>query len=289
MIFTYPAVNTWEVKMQHVEFVIREGDEHLTSHSGLALIGALMHRIELGACINAVTLFGCREPKISHGDIMESMIGLLCLGKPDYDAIETFRDVPFFRYSLGIEQCPSSPTLRQRLDVVKGAFDRIVKEASVCLIRGTALGIGTVTTRRGELAALDIDVSPFDNSKTKKEGVSRKYKGVDGYTLIFAFLGREGYEVNVELREGKQHSQKDTPAFLRESIRYAKMITDKGLLVRLDPGNDSVDNIGVCVEEGADWLIKRNLRREDAIRKLKAFQRSWTRNSQIDRRKQDGR
>jgi len=47
-------------------------------------------------------------------------------------------------------------------------------------------------------------------------------QGVDGYAPIFAYLGREGYEVNVELREGKQHSQKGTPTFLRESIRYAK-------------------------------------------------------------------
>jgi len=33
---------------------------------------------------------------------------------------------------------------------------------------------------------LDIDVSPFDNSGTKKEGVSYTYKGFDGYSPIFA-------------------------------------------------------------------------------------------------------
>jgi hypothetical protein len=281
VVFTYLRSTTGEVKMKPVEFVIKEGDEHLTSHSGLALIGALMSHMELRARVNAVTLSGCRDPKISHGDIVKSMIGLLCLGKPDYDAIETFRDVPFFHYSLGIEQCPSSPTLRQRLDVVGGAFDPIIKEESARLICRTAPGIGTVTTCKGELAPLDIDVSPFDNSKTKKEGVSRTYKGIDGYAPIFAFLGREGYEVNVELREGKQHSQKDTPAFLRESIRYGKMITDKGLLVRLDSGNDSVDNIGVCVKEGADWLIKRNLRREDV--------QAWLRIAQEKGRKEPSR
>ena len=119
---------------------------------------------------------------------------------------------------------------------------------------------------------MDIDVSPFDNSKTKKEGVSRTYKGVDGYAPIFAYLGREGYQVNVEFREGSQHSQKDAPAFLRESIRYAKMITDKGILVRLDAGNDSLDNIAICIEEGANWLIKRNLRRENVQDWLKIAQ-----------------
>jgi hypothetical protein len=35
-----------------------------------------------------------------------------------------------------------------------------------------------------------IDVSPFDNSGTKKEGVSRTYQGNDGYAPIFAYLGK---------------------------------------------------------------------------------------------------
>lgn len=58
-----------------------------------------------------------------------------------------------------------------------------------------------------------MDVTPFDNSKTKKEGVSRTYKGFDGYAPIMAYLGTEGYLINAKLREGKQHCQCDTPAF----------------------------------------------------------------------------
>ena len=258
--------------MKPVEFIIKEGDEHLTSHSGLALIGALVNRTKLTERVDSTILPGCQEPKIPHGDIVKSMVGLLCMGKPDYDAIEAFRDVPFFGSSLGIGHCPASPTLRQRLDVVNGAFDQIVKEESARLIRKTAAEIGTISTSKGELAPLDIDVSPFDNSKTKKEGVSRTYKGNDGFAPIFAYLGPEGYQVNVEFREGSQHSQKNAPAFLRETIRYAKMITDKGILVRLDSGNDSLDNIAVCIEEGVDWLIKRNLRRENLQDWLKIAQ-----------------
>jgi len=81
------------------------------------------------------------------------------------------------------------------------------------LIRKTAPGIGTVSTGKGNLAALDIAVSPFDNSKTKKKGCSRTYKGVNGYAPIFAYLGWEGYQVNVELREGSQHSQRKRRPF----------------------------------------------------------------------------
>ena len=268
--------------MKPVEFIIKEGDEHLTSHSGLALIGALMERTELGSRVSCVTLPGCQEPKIVHGDIVKSMIGLLCMGRPDYEAIEQFREVPFFRHSLGIDQCPASSTLRQRLDEVKGAFDQIVKEESARLIHNTAPVIGTVSTCKGGLAPLDIDVSPFDNSKTQKEGVRRTYKGVDGFAPILAYLGQEGYQVNVEFREGSQHSQKDTPAFLRESIRYAKMITGKGILVRLDAGNDSLDNIGICTEEGADWLIKRNLRKENIQEWLRIAQEKGKRAASRD-------
>jgi len=57
MIFIDPKSNTWEVKMRPVEFIIKEGDEHLTNHSGVALIGALMDRTELGTRINCDTKF----------------------------------------------------------------------------------------------------------------------------------------------------------------------------------------------------------------------------------------
>ena len=52
-----------------------------------------------------------------------------------------------------------------------------------------------------------MDVSPFDNSGTKKEGVAWTYKEVDGYAPNFAYLGEEGYLIHCELREGKQHCQ----------------------------------------------------------------------------------
>ena len=112
------------------------------------------------------------------------------------------------------------------------------------------------------MVTLDIDISPFDNSRTNKEGVSRSYKEHDGYAPIFAYLGRDGYLVNVELREGKQHCQNGTVEFLSESIKYSKAITNEVILVRLDSGNDSLDNIKVCVDEAVKWIIKRKILRE---------------------------
>lgn len=88
--------------MRPVEFIIKEGNELLTSHSGLALIRALLSRTALGARVDATTLPDCREPKISHSDIVKAMIGLLCLGKPDFDAIELFRGVDFLIRAWGL-------------------------------------------------------------------------------------------------------------------------------------------------------------------------------------------
>ena len=69
----------------------------------------------------------------------------------------------------------------------------------------------TPTARPTGEVPLDIDVTPFDNSKSYKEEVSRTYKGYDGYAPIMAYIGKEGFLVNAELREGHQHCQKGTP------------------------------------------------------------------------------
>ena len=245
------------------EYIVKSGNEALTSHSGLALIGALLNnRTNLEERLNGVVLPDLSSPKIAHSDIVFSMTGLISLGQPDYDAIEPFRGDDFFQTSLDLGTVPSSPTVRQRLDVVNGHFDTIIKEESVSLIRNTARVITPVSTEKGRLIPLDIDVSPFDNSRTQKEGVSRTYKGHDGFAPIFAYLGREGYLVNTELREGKQHCQKGTPDFLRETIKYAKEITTDPILLRLDSGNDSADNVKISIDAGVDFIIKRNLRKE---------------------------
>ena len=111
----------------------------------------------------------------------------------------------------------------------------------------------------------------MDNSKTKKQGVSRTYKGVDGYAPNFAYLGHEGYALAIDFREGKQHCQNGTPTFLTDCIERAQAILgpravgespDLKLLLSLDAGNDSTDNMDVAREDHAEFLIKRNLRGE---------------------------
>ena len=242
-----------------MRFQIVQGNEQLSSHSGLALAGAILDRSRIRERLDAVMLPEHPFPEISHGEVATAMIGLICLGKPDFDAIEAFRGDHFFLQSLGLDSVPSSPTIRQRLDSAQGAFNDIILNESARLVRRLAPAI---TPCHGNLVAVDIDVSPFDNSKTKKEGVSWTYKKCDGYAPIFAYIGEEGYLANLQLRPGSDHSQKGTEVFLRRTLRYARLMSQATFLVRLDSGNDSLDNIKVCRQEKAHYIIKRNLRLE---------------------------
>lgn len=242
-----------------MEFIISETDEVLISHSGLALVGSLLQDSNLRKRLNALQLPGFQRPEVKHADVVTAAIGLLCLGKSDFTDIEPFRQDEFFRMALGLKSIPSEATLRQRLDAMQDACGEILREESAFLIRRH---LRKLTPCHGERVALDIDVSPFDNSGTKKEGVSLTYKKVDGYAPIFAYLGEEGFQVHCQLREGKQHCQKGTPQFLKEAIGYAKQVTPAPLLVRLDSGNDDLENMKVCRKEKVDYIIKRNLRKE---------------------------
>ena len=141
--------------------------------------------------------------------------------------------------------------------IVKYTNERIIPASGLAVV-GALLGKSNFTKKLNH-----IDVTPMDNSKTAKQGVSRTYKGFDGYSPMMAYIGTEGYAVNFELREGKQHCQNGTVEFLLETISLCKKLTDKPLLVRLDSGNDSIDNVAVLIDTGCSFIIKRNLRKEN--------------------------
>jgi hypothetical protein len=241
-----------------VRFIISTTDEVLIPQAGLGLVGALLQETKLRQRMDALDVPGHLRPEVKHGDVVAAAIGLLCLGKADFNDIEAFRGDEFFRRALGLRQIPSEPTLRQRLDAMRDACGVILREEAALLVRRR----GKLTPCHGLWVALDVDVSPFDNSGTKKEGVSWTYKQVDGFAPIFGYLGEEGYLVHCQLREGRQHCQDGTPQFLDEALSYAERITRAKLLVRLDAGNDDLENIRVCRKHKADYIIKRNLRKE---------------------------
>jgi hypothetical protein len=99
-----------------MEFIISETNDVLVSRTGLAWAGALLQRTELHQRLDAMKVEGLKRPAMPHGEVLLSMIGLLCLGKSDYAAIEPFRRESFFARSLGLSRLPSEETLRQRMD-----------------------------------------------------------------------------------------------------------------------------------------------------------------------------
>jgi len=249
-------------------FELSQSQENLTTHSGLALVGMALRPTQLDKNVNQYRLPAIKDtPDISHSDVIRSYVGLLCQGKHAFEAIEDFRgEEPFFGLALGVKHVPSSSTLRQRLNQL-GQMNQApllltgLKEESASMLDHHQAHL---TPTLGKRIALDLDVAPFDNSNTQKEGVGRTYKGYDGYAPMLAYLGEEGYLVNAELRPGKQHCQKETPAFLQETIRLARLITDETLLTRMDSGNDALDNLSILEsKERVEYIIKRNLRRED--------------------------
>lgn len=249
--------------MKRFKFV--KSDAELVSHGGLSLIGqAVKQYTTLSQELDkSVPL----RHGIKHSDVMKSYLGLLTTGKNDFEAINTIESEFYFMNAMGLDDIPGEATLRQRMDQQALSFLPIVERASIdflCRIKPQLTPVFT-----GHLP-LDADVTPMDNSGSQKEGVSRTYKGHVGYAPMAVYLGQEGYCLRLELREGKQHCQKDTPELLARALRDARRITDQPILVRLDGGNDSIDNIDIILEHeqeqnreeaAIDFIIKWNPRR----------------------------
>lgn len=68
-------------------FQLKESNRHLTSTAGLALIG---HCLVL-AQLERLDVRLPKRGKIRMSDLVKSYIGLLTLGKSDFEAIEAFR------------------------------------------------------------------------------------------------------------------------------------------------------------------------------------------------------
>lgn len=246
------------------KLIVEFSNERLITPSGLSLVGSMLGKSDLVKRCNRMSITDKRsQPQIKNGDILLTYIGLLCQGKTEYDAVrEMFDDPEYYKLALGItREIPSAETLRQRMNSIGSSLRGELLQANVTMfqnydIKPSPLPNGYVP--------VDIDVTPFDNSKTSKEGVSRTYKGYDGYAPMMAYIGTEGFLVNCELREGKQHCQNHTPEFLKETLKLCHQLTDAPLLIRLDGGNDAAENLGILIEDGSWFIVKRNRRRGES-------------------------
>lgn len=236
-------------------------EEFYTSHSGLALVGACINRYsELGRYVGRVA--GSSD-HIAEVDIVRSYLGLLCLGKSDYQAVTAMRDDEYFKQALGIGRIPSAERLRQRLDEAGADLIPAIVKCSRTMLKQAKVKI---SGEANGFVPLDVDVFPQDNSNTSKEGVSRTYKNYDGYAPIAAYLGMEGWCLEVELRPGSRHGQEGFVVFIKRMIAHAKTLTEQKILVRTDAAHDAVDTL-VALEaaEKVWYIVKWNPRRSDAI------------------------
>ena len=110
-------------------------------------------------------------------------------------------DNNFYKATLSITRSiHSEETLRQRMDDIGDFLLQTILEQNVETLLTNKIQPTALTNG---LVPVDIDVTPMDNSTSKKEGVSRTYKGFDGYSPMMAYIGTEGYAINFEFREGK--------------------------------------------------------------------------------------
>lgn len=249
--------------------IVELSNERLITPSGLTFVGAALGESDLVKRSNRMTVDNRRsQPQIKNEDILLTYIGLLCQGKTSFDSVREFHaDPDYFKAALSISyEILSAETLRQRMDATVSSLRKEILLAKTIGVEPTALEKGHVP--------LDMVVTPFDNSKTFKEGVFRTFKGFDGYAPMMAYIGTEGFLADTELRKGKQHSQKETPASLKETISMAHQLTAKPLLIRMDSGNYAAENLGILIEDDSWFVIKRNLRasekKEEWLEKVQA-------------------
>lgn len=247
-------------------FKLEQSNADIISHSGLSLIGqAIKHHTNLSQQLDACVAL---RHGIRHSDVIKSYLALLSIGKNDFEAINTIESEFYFTSAMDIDEIPGEATLRQRMDKHAGRFLPIVEKASQDFLSNIQPTLRPLST--GHIP-IDADVTPMDNSGSHKEGVSRTYKGHDGYAPMAVYLGQEGYCLGFEFREGKQHCQKGTPAVLTNALQHARHITTQPLLLRCDGGNDAIENIEVILEHNelnaaqvpVDFLIKWNPRKQN--------------------------
>jgi hypothetical protein len=182
----------------------------------------------------------------------------------DFQAITGMRDADFFQQALGIGRVPSTERLRQRLD--EAAADGLIPlvfRSSQSMLKQHGV---KVSGYADGLVPLEVDVFPQDNSNTRKEGVSRTYKNFDGYAPIAAYLGMEGWCLEVELRPGSQHGQAGFVVFIQRVIKAAHVLIEQEIVVRLDAAHDAEETRQVlAAAEKVHFLIKWNPRNSNEL------------------------
>lgn len=117
------------------------------------------------------------QHQIKNGDIVLTYLGMLCMGKPYFEAVhEMDDDKDFYKAALGITRSiPSEETLRQRMDDIGDSLRKTILEENVDMLLANRI---QPTALPNGLIPVDIDVTPMDNSKSKRKAFQEPIKGL---------------------------------------------------------------------------------------------------------------
>jgi len=246
---------------------IQTTTEKIESKGGIILAGKIAGKIGL----NKIKSIFVKNA----GAVISTIFGIMVEGKSDYESIGEKRESLFFREAMELRNVYAKETVRLYIERMAANADEVItqlKESSAKIIKQSPLHGLWIDGRH--YLPVDIDTTAMDNSKTKKEGVSRTYQGFDGYHPIMAYAGKEGYMIDCELRPGSQHCQKGTVEFIESAKEQLRRIKANGrYLFRLDSGNDAFGTLKAVTEKGCYCIIKRNKRRENDEKWLKRARR----------------
>lgn len=258
---------------------LQQTHDAINAHGGLNLIGKLIAKF-----CPLDTLFAAqrkeRSDKFSMGDVLRTKLGLLSMGRSQYEDIESFRAAPdadatsagqeSFAQSLGTAYVPSEAAMRSAIKSLADADGLSVAKLAECSLNILKTRPIASSTHAGwAYVPCDVDVTCFDNDGSHRENVGRTYHGYDGYAPIMAYIGTQGYVLDHEMRPGSQHCQKGTPEFLTHMLTRLEQIKLKDeVLIRMDSGNDSADTLAVLRASPHRFLVKRNQRQENPVKWL---------------------
>ena len=148
-------------------FEVGDSNERILANSGMALAGAILEQGGFREKMNRLDVTDkCSGHQIKDGDLMSAYISLCCMGKPDFEAVREMEDNPeFYELCLGVERLPSEAALRQRMDKIGESRREAILKANAETLRGN--GAAPSSLSNGYIP-VDMDVTPLDNSKTKK-------------------------------------------------------------------------------------------------------------------------
>ena len=152
--------------------IVEFTNERTIPASGPAVVGALLGKGDFIKKLNRMDVTSNRfQHQIKNGDIVLTYLGMLCMGKPYFEAVhEMDDDKDFYKAALGITRSiPFEETLRQRMDDSGDSIRQTILEQNVEMllankIQPTALANGLVPVDIKERQDIIILVAVKNNS-----------------------------------------------------------------------------------------------------------------------------